>query len=149
MFQIKLHWEIYESLKLSHILLVVTHCRTCATSGCLFIYCVYGVLNESCSSPDTSNDRITGDFESDRMTNWSWLHLRVHYTDSNCKPHSGFRIACLRADTWNGILPKTVSVTTFDVTRVKQSNTHTGSVFWCLLHRRWDERGMPYARPNK
>ena len=70
-------------------------------------------------SPDTSNVRITGDYESDRMTNWSWLHLSVHYTDSNCKPHSGFRIAGLRDD----ILPKTVSTTTFDVTRVKQSNT--------------------------
>jgi len=120
MFQIKLNWEIYESLKLSHILLVVTYCKTRATSGCLFIYCVYGVLNESCSSPDTSNVRIIGDYESDRMTSWSWLHLRVHYTDSNCKPHSGFKRAGLRAD----ILPKPVSNTTLDVTRVKQSNTH-------------------------
>ena len=98
MFHIKFHSEIYESTKFSRILLVVTYCSTRATSRCLFIYCVYGVFNDSCSSPDTSNDTITGDYESDRMTNLSWLHLRVHYTDSYCKPHAGFRIAGLRAD---------------------------------------------------
>ena len=100
----------------------MTHGQKNIKSECLFIYCVNGIVNESCSSPDNSND-ITGDYESDRMTNWSWIHLRVHYTDSYCKPHSRFRIAGLRADIRNDILPKTVSTTTFDVTRVKHSNS--------------------------
>jgi len=45
MFQIKFHWENYESMQLSHILLVATYYRTHATSGCLFTYllCVWRI----------------------------------------------------------------------------------------------------------
>jgi hypothetical protein len=112
----KLHRGIYENMKLSHILLVVTYCRTFNTSGCLFIY-LFRVWPIHLEWQENWRLLIGKNGEFAKVPPEGPLYRQLLYASFMIQDSRS--VGCHR----NGILPKNVSTTTFDVTSVKAQHT--------------------------